>query len=366
MFDELVAAAGVSGGGAVGGWARVENAACARKLAAMADVLQRRLAADGQRRARAVVSGQLGCGVCRDRRGVQCVAGGGLPSADAGRGVARAAAAGGRGVRRRAISLGWSTPSCTAPRLITDPDARAKVDTELAAQVMGWGPLSVAKTELAIDTGRPPRPAGAARAESRARGRHFDVGGRTTGPGRPGWRGCCSPTTPRRWINAWTRWPPRCAPPIRAPAQQRRADAMGALGRGADRLACRCGATDARPPPTVRPVGGGGGACDRRGRQPDRGHPGRLDGPPNRPTRAATPLREQTIAEALAPPPAPTGTATTNPAVIVGGGLLPAPLLAAKLAGTAKIGPLCIPATRRPNRATPRRGVWPISCGAAI
>ena len=31
--------------------------------------------------------------------------------------------------------------------------------------------------------------------------------------------------------------------------EQRRADAMGALGHGADRLACRCGTTTARPPP---------------------------------------------------------------------------------------------------------------------
>jgi hypothetical protein len=47
VFDQLVvAAAGVCGAGAVGGWARVENAACAQRLAAIADVLAARLAAD--------------------------------------------------------------------------------------------------------------------------------------------------------------------------------------------------------------------------------------------------------------------------------------------------------------------------------
>ena len=48
MFDRLVAAAaGARGAGAVGAWARVENAACARRLFAIADVLEARLAADG-------------------------------------------------------------------------------------------------------------------------------------------------------------------------------------------------------------------------------------------------------------------------------------------------------------------------------
>jgi hypothetical protein len=48
MFDQLVAAAaGASGASAVGAWARVENAACAQQLSAIADVLEARLAADG-------------------------------------------------------------------------------------------------------------------------------------------------------------------------------------------------------------------------------------------------------------------------------------------------------------------------------
>jgi hypothetical protein len=47
-FDELAAAAaGTRGAGAVGAWARVENAACAQRLSAIADVLEARLAADG-------------------------------------------------------------------------------------------------------------------------------------------------------------------------------------------------------------------------------------------------------------------------------------------------------------------------------
>src|SRR5262245_51833651 len=48
MFDSLAAAAdGTRDAGAVGAWARVENAACARRFAATADMLEARLSADG-------------------------------------------------------------------------------------------------------------------------------------------------------------------------------------------------------------------------------------------------------------------------------------------------------------------------------
>jgi hypothetical protein len=55
-----------------------------------------------------------------------------------------------------------------------------------------------------------------------------------------------------------------------------------------------------------------------------------------------------TIAEALAQP-APSGTANTNPAVVMGGGMLPAPLLAAKLATTATIRPVIHPGDSAPE-----------------
>ena len=48
MFDQLVdAATGSRAPAAVGAWARVENAACARRLAAIADELERLRTADG-------------------------------------------------------------------------------------------------------------------------------------------------------------------------------------------------------------------------------------------------------------------------------------------------------------------------------
>jgi hypothetical protein len=48
MFESLTAAAeGTSGAVGVRAWARVENAACARRLAMTAEVLEARLSADG-------------------------------------------------------------------------------------------------------------------------------------------------------------------------------------------------------------------------------------------------------------------------------------------------------------------------------
>jgi hypothetical protein len=62
-----------------------------------------------------------------------------------------------------------------------------------------------------------------------------------------------------------------------------------------------------------------------------------------------------TIAQALAPDP-PTGPANTNPAVVIGGAIMPAPLLAAKVATTATIRPLVHPGDAPPEpRYTPSR-----------
>ena len=58
-----------------------------------------------------------------------------------------------------------------------------------------------------------------------------------------------------------------------------------------------------------------------------------------------------TITEALTDPrPPPTGPADTPPAAILGGAMLPAPLLAAKIAGTAKIVPITHPGDAPPQR----------------
>jgi hypothetical protein len=85
--------------------------------------------------------------------------------------------------------------------------------------------------------------------------------------------------------------------------------------------------------------------------------PVQLDGKtPPRPA-PCKPLRDMTITEALAPTPVPAnGPVLTNPAVVIGGGIMPAPLLAAKVATTATIRPLVHPGGAPPEpRYTPSR-----------
>jgi hypothetical protein len=135
---------------------------------------------------------------------------------------------------------------------------------------------------------------------------------------------------------------------------QRRSDAMGALTMGEDRLACECGdpecsaAANAAPSaPVVHVIAEEPSLADDTPVQLDGETPPRF--PPDKP------LRERTIAEVSAPEPQ-TGPAHTNPALVIGGGIMPAPLLAAKLAKTATIRPLIHPGDAPPEpRYAPSR-----------
>ena len=250
-------------------------------------------------------------------------------------------------------------------RLIQDREAMAKLDTELAAQVVGWGGLSVAKTEAAIDYWVDRYdPYALRRSEMRSRDRHLDVVPADDGTGLAWIEGklyAHDAAALEQRVDALARGVCQHDPRT---LEQRRADAMGALAAGADRLACNCGeqncpAAEHTPPSAavVHVIAEEPSLADDT--------PVQLDG--TAPTPAPVkPLREMTLAEALAPPQQPpTGPARTAPAAVLGGGILPAPLLAAKLADTATIRPLIHPGDAPPSRATPRRGRWPISCAAA-
>ncbi|HJT95066.1 MAG TPA: DUF222 domain-containing protein, partial [Mycobacterium sp.] len=152
MFDQLVAVAdSARGAGAVGGWARVENAACARRLAAMADLLEARLAADGSAEREQwcldnwdAVSAEIGAamnvsaGVASHQLLIAQALRDRLPR------VGEVFSAGVIGYRLVDTIVGRT-------RLIQDPQALAKIDAELAAHAAGWGALSAARTERAID-----------------------------------------------------------------------------------------------------------------------------------------------------------------------------------------------------------------------
>jgi hypothetical protein len=356
MFDELVVAAdGTSGVGAVGAWARVENAACAQRLFAIADVFEARLSADGSAEREQwcvdnwdAVAAEIGAahnvslGVASHQLMIARALRERLPR------VAEVFATG-------AISYRLVNAIVYRTALITDADARAKVDTELAAAVGGWGSLSMAKVEAAIDfwvDRYDPHALG--RVELSSRGRHVDVVADKDGSGLS-------------WIDGKLFSPDAAALDQRLDGmaravceadprtlEQRRADALGALAHGGDRVACACddpgcpAADNAVPGATVVHV-----IAEERSLADDT--PVQLDGEEPPRTGPDKPLREMTIAEALAPDP-PTGPANTNPAVVIGGGIMPAPLLAAKVANTATIRPLVHPGDASPEpRYVPSR-----------
>src|SRR5260370_573208 len=152
MFDSLVAAAdGTCGAGAVGAWARVENAACARRLASTADMLEARLAADGSAEreqwcvdnwdavaAEVAAAQNVSLGVASHQLLVAMALRERLPR------LAEVVATG-------QISYRLVAAIVARTRLVQDREARAQVDAAVAAEVAGWGALSVAKAEAGID-----------------------------------------------------------------------------------------------------------------------------------------------------------------------------------------------------------------------
>jgi hypothetical protein len=215
MFESLTAAtAGTSGAGAVGAWARVENAACAQRLFAIADVLEARLSADDSAEreqwcvdnwdavaAEVSAAHNVSLGVASHQLVVACALRKRLPQ------VAEVFASG-------LISYRLVNAIVSRTRLVKDPAAMAKVDAELAAEVTGWGALSVSKTEAAIDYWVDRYdPRAVVRVELGARGRSRPT---MTAPGCRGWRAGCSARMRPHWISGWMRWHGRCVRTIRA------------------------------------------------------------------------------------------------------------------------------------------------------
>jgi hypothetical protein len=354
MFERLVeVASGSRGSAAVGAWARVENAACARRLFASADELERMLAADGSEDreqwcldnwdavAASIAAAQnVSLGVAAHQLLVADALRHRLPR------VGEVFAAGAI-TYRLVAAIVWRT------RLITDSDALAKVDTEMAAQVVGWGVLSANKIATQIDYWvNRYDPAAVRRAEYSARGYHVDIRDPKDGSGTAWIDGQLIITDAEaldQRLDAMAR--AVCEKDPRT-LEQRRAAALGALGHGADRLVCGCENPDceaAGPAPSAVVVHV---IADEDSLTDDT--PVQLDGTePVDPDRKPWP--EMTWKELLAPqPPTPKVIAHTPPAVLLGGAMLPAPLLAAKVAGSAKIVPIVHPGDNPPEpRYTP-------------
>jgi hypothetical protein len=327
---------------AIAGWARVEAAASARRLAAIAELVDRRVEGGSVERGQwscdnwdavaaevgaaqgishGMASGQMYLGVAlRDR----------LPQVGALL-VEGAISA------RLASAMVWHTD------LIKDPEVLRLVDKTLTEDAVRFGPLSVNKTAQAIDA-IVDRYDPAALRRTRATARSRDVVIDSADDSQAGtaalWGRLYASDAAVLDRRLMQMAHDVCDDDPRTIAQ-RRADALGALAAGADRLACACANADCparadgdqRATSVVIHVVAEASALAV---QPDVHMSGEATSPSVTPD---TPLRE-----ALAPDPEPdppTVSAARPPAALIaGGGVVPAPLLAELIHGGAKVRPV--------------------------
>ena len=409
MFDSLVAAtAGARGAEAVGGWARVESAACARRLAAMVALLDEAYAADGSSERDQWCVDNFDA-VAAHIAATQC-----LTTGAAGNLLYLAAALHEQFPKVAAvfadglISFALVRTIITRTRLAILPDARRQIDDALAAACRTWEPMSRVKTEQFIDaTIEQFDPNAVLRTQASARGRSVDVS-IEDGSGLATMVATLF-LTDAVAIDAHLDMlaDTVCAADPRT-KDQRRADAMTAMRLCADRLPCLCG-TDGCPAATEPPPSGvvihvvahhdtihgsastiddaaekdytpdtspgtegpvdsvdedsaGEAATADTAGQTAAGEPttdldpipisdptldecSGLDGVA--PPMFSKPLRELTLAEALTPPP-PGPVATIRPAALMGGQFLPG-VIARRTAKTATLIPIVHPGQAPPE-----------------
>jgi hypothetical protein len=222
--------------------------------------------------------------------------------------------------------------------LIKDEAALALADKTLGVDVIRFGPLSVAKTDQAIDAIVDRYdPAALRRTRAAARGRDVVIDSPHGQDGTANLWGTLYSTDAAVLERRLTQMARGVCDDDPRTIAQRRADALGALAAGADRLACGCGSADC-------PAGVDG---DQRATSvvihvvadesaltaaPDRHMSGER---PARPFTPGTPL-----SEALALDPEPCDGIKRPAGRMVSGGAVPAPLLAELIRGGAKVTPV--------------------------
>lgn len=327
---------------AMSGWARIEAAAAARRLAAVAELTRRhtggatdRWSCDGWDGVAAQVaaalrvthgkaSGQMYLATALRER---------LPE------VARLFAEGSLSTSL-VSTIVWHT------QLITDDDALARVDHEVARDARTYGPMSAAKTAQAIEAIVDRYDPGAQRrirSEMRSRGVVFDK--RNTRDGvTPFWGRLFTPDAEVLKRRLMTMAHAVCDDDPRTIAQ-RCADALGVLGAGGDRLVCCCGspACPAADPSTQSsPVLIHVLADEATTAAPADPH---TNGEPKQ--TSFTP--GMSLSQFMAPEPEPDPTPPAKPAMLLGGATIPAPLLAELIRTRAKVKPIVFPGERAPE-----------------
>ena len=334
MFDgalpEIADLAGLDTAGlvaAAGGWARAENAACARKQAVMAEIFTRRTGLPAGERElwwvdpEAAVAAELAAAANISRSMTLHQTHRGVALRDRLPAVAALFEAGRIGdLLVRAIV--WRT------YLINDDEAMAAVDRALAEQVTRWGALSITKTEQAIDALVDEFDPGALRRSRDAmQQRTVEFGSPSDAPGTTSmWARlyATDAVVVQQRVEEMAR--SVCERDPRTLAE-RRADALTALAAGTE-LGCACGESDcaagqpAAGPATTAVVHVVADAET---------------------VEAATPA-----AQSAATPATPSAQCPAPPAFVMGAGVLPAPLLAATLQRAT------LRTVRHPGQAPPR------------
>ncbi|MGV0750010.1 DUF222 domain-containing protein [Mycolicibacter minnesotensis] len=320
---------------AIAGWSRVEAAASARRLAVIGELVARRTrGVDAVNRSRwscdywdaaaceVGAAEQISHGMASSQMYLATALRERLPKV-------AALFLDGAINSRLVATIVWRTT------LITNPYLLNAVDTALAAIATGLGPLSAAKTAAAIDALIERYDPDAVRRQERdARGREIVVDIRNSENGTTGLWGRLFATDATALDRRLTQLAHTVCDDDPRTLAQRRADALGALATGAETLACACGNTDC-------PAAG----ADARAANVTvyvLAEQAALDNPADPRFGAGAP--DQTCEPAgAAPTPAP----QTRPAPsghIIGGGTIPAPLLARLVNNGATVKPLRHPA----------------------
>jgi hypothetical protein len=326
---------------AIAGWTRVEAAASARRLAAIAELVARRVEGGSPERGQwscdnwdsmaaevgaaqgishGVASGQMHLGVAlRDR----------LPQIGA-------LFADGMISARLAATIAWHTD------LITDSESLRLVDKTLAEDAARFGPLSANKTAQAIEAIVDRYDPGALRrTRAAARSREVVIDSADQESGTAAMWGRLYATDAAVLDRRLMQMAHEVCDDDPRTIGQRRADALGALATGAERLACGCGNADClaaaerdeRAAAVVIHIVAEESASMA---QPDPHLSGEAPSPPLTPD---TPLVRPDDPE----PDPPFATSTPPAAVSTSGGVVPNPLLGGLIRGGAKVRPVCHP-----------------------
>ena len=333
MFDtDWISAADDVVVGAIGDWAASEAKAAARRIAAIGELVRRRCsdderahwACDSWDAAAAEVSAALG-----------------IPHSRASGEMHLSQA-----MRHRLPQVGslfmagkLTYPVCRAiawrTMLVQDAEALALIDAALAEAAVVWGPMSDYKLGQAIDVWIDRYDPGALRrTRSSARSRDVRLGSRDEEAGTTALTGRLYSTDATLLDRRLTQMAHAVCEDDPRTIAQRRADALGALAVGADRLACECGSSncasgedDGRASSIVIHVLAEADALDGA---PDPAMSGET---PSAPVTWDTP-----IAEALASSPEPAPTAGRSTSIIAGrGGIVPPGQLARVIGSGAKV-----------------------------